>query len=243
MSARIATRPLAALVLAAATAAALAGCGASAGKEAASRAPDVAVLAAGDLATVARADLASGVLVQGTLEPVLDVNLIAPYPEALEEVAVKEGQAVARGQVLARFRTESMAPAAAGTEAARRVAAADLARMQNLFREGAVSARDLDAAEARLRAAEAEAALAGKRLGEATVRAPFAGVVAKRFVQSGDRVGDGDPLFRVVNTDELELSASVPTETLAGVRPGAPVALTVSGLGGASIAGRLGTVT
>jgi RND family efflux transporter MFP subunit len=242
MSARNAMRRAAAVALAAALAAAVAGCGASAGKEAAARGPDVAVLAASDLAKVGRADLATGVLVQGTLQPARDVNLAAPFPEVLDEVTVKEGQAVAAGQVLARFRATSIAPAAAGAEAARRVAAADYARMQSLFQEGAVSQRDLDGAEAQLRAAEAQAALAGKRLGEASVRAPFAGVVARRYVQGGDRVSDGDPLFRVVNTDELEFSASVPTEAMAGVRPGAKVALTVSGLDGAVVAGRVSRV-
>jgi RND family efflux transporter MFP subunit len=223
-------------------AAALAGCGNSAARKDGADDANVARLAPRDVATVGRADLATGVPVQGVLEPAVDVNIVAPFPEVLDAVLVKEGQAVGRGQVLARFRTASMAPAAAGAEAARRVAAADHTRMQNLFREGAVSQRDVDAAEAQLKAAEAQAALAQKDLGDATVTAPVAGVVAKRFVQSGDRVGDGDPLFRLVDTGELEFSASVPTEALGGVRPGAAVALTVSGLSGATVTGRVARV-
>jgi RND family efflux transporter MFP subunit len=223
-------------------AAALAGCGNSAARKDGAGDADVALLTARDVATVGRADLATGVSVQGVLQPAVDVNIVAPFPEVLDAVLVKEGQAVGRGQVLARFRMASVAPAAVGAEAARRVAAADYTRMQNLFREGAVAQRDVDAAEAQLRAAEAQAALARQHLDDATVTAPVGGAVAKRFVQSGDRVGDGDPLFRLVDTGELEFSASVPTEALSGVRPGAPVALTVSGLGGATVAGRVARV-
>ena len=232
------TRPMRRMLAAGVLLVLVAGCGAK--REAAPT--ESALLSSQDLALVTRTDLATGLPVQGTLEPSVDVQVVAPYPEVLDAVLVKEGQAVGRGQVLARFRTASMAPAAASAEAARRVAAADLTRMQNLLREGAVSQRDLDAAEAQLRAAEAQAALAQKFLGDATVTAPVAGVIAKRYAQSGDRVGDGDPIFRLVDTGELEFAASVPTEALGGVRPGAPVALTVSGLSGTTVTGRVARI-
>ncbi len=222
-------------------AAALNGCGgASATKN--DPGPQTALLAPRDVAAVTRLDLATGVPVQGTLQPSVDVSIVTPYPELIEAVLVKEGQAVRRGQVLARMRTQSIAPAAASAEAQRRIAASEFERMKNLFKEGAVSQRDVDNAEAQLRAAEAGAALARKRLDEANVTAAFDGVIARRFVQSGDRVADGDKLFRLVNTDELEFSASVPTEALERVRPGAPVALTVSGLGAVSVTGRVSRV-
>jgi RND family efflux transporter MFP subunit len=92
-----------------------------------------------------------------------------------------------------------------------------------------------------LRAAEAQEALARKHLDDATVRAPFDGVIAQRYVHSGDRVADGALLLRLVNTAELEFAATVPTAALGSVRPGAPVALTVSGLTGV-IRGRVARV-
>jgi len=203
---------------------------------------EAALLSPRDLAPVVRTDLATGLPVQGTLEPSVDVNVIAPYPEMLDVVPVKEGQAVRRGEVLARFRLESVAPAAVGAEAQRRTAAADYARMKNLLQEGAVAQRDLENAEAGLRAAEAQAALAKKHLDDATVRAPVDGVIAQRYVHSGDRVADGARLLRLVNTAELEFAATVPTEALGSVKPGAPVALGVSGLDGTTIVGRVARV-
>jgi RND family efflux transporter MFP subunit len=60
--------------------------------------------------------------------------------------------------------------------------------------------------------------------------------------QAGDRVGDGDQLFRVVNTSELELEATVPSEAVASVKVGTPVTLTVSGLDHATITGHISRV-
>ena len=217
-----------------------AGCGAKQAPP--SQDSTAALIGPRDVAKVARANLATGLPVTGTLKPAQDVTVTIPYPELIDAVVVKEGQAVRRGQPLAHLRTESLEPAAASAQAQRRSAAADFQRMQNLYKEGAVSQRDVDVAEAQLRAAEAMAAYADKRFKEATVRSPFDGVVAKRMVQGGDRLGEGGEMFRVVNTSELELEASVPGEAVGAVKVGAPVVLAVSGLESTTIRGRVARV-
>lgn len=49
-----------------------------------------------------------------------------------------------------------------------------------------------------------------RRLREATVRAPFAGVVAERGAQPGEFVQPGAVLARLVNTERLEVTAQAP---------------------------------
>lgn len=202
----------------------------------------VTVLGATDLARAARTDLIAGVPVSGTLKPSLSIRIAAPIAEVVEAVLVKEGEAVRHGQALARFRASALEPAALSAEAERRLAASDYERMQNLFKEGAVAQRDVENAEVTLRAAEARAADARKRLDEATVRAPVSGVISQRGVDSGDRVKDGDLLFQLVNTTELEFEATVPSEYLGDVRPGAPVLLAVTGATDQGLAGRVARV-
>src|SRR6267378_3952376 len=97
-------------------------------------------------------------------------------------------------------------------------------------------------AEVSLRAAESGEALAKKKLKESTVRAPSSGVISQRAVDSGDRVKDGDLLFQLVNTSELEFAATVPSEYAADVRVGAPVVLAVSGATDAGLSGRVSRV-
>jgi RND family efflux transporter MFP subunit len=200
------------------------------------------VLGASDVAIVERRDLAVGIPVSGTLEPAVDVRIKSPIPEVLEEVLVKEGQAVSRGQVLARFRSEMVRTASLSAEAQKRLAAADYERMQNLLKEGAVSQRDVDNAEAVWRAAEAQAVSAEQRLNDATVRAPVAGVIAERSVEGGDRIKDGDLMFLLINTSQLEFAAAVPSQYIGSVRPGIPVSLTVTGIPGSAIGGKVSRV-
>jgi RND family efflux transporter MFP subunit len=202
----------------------------------------VVELGGSDVARAARVDLIAGVPVSGTLDPSVVIRIASPIPEVVEAVFVKEGEAVHAGQALARFRTSAVEPAALSAEAQRRLAASDYERMQNLFKEGAVSQRDVENAEVSLRAAEANEALARKKLNESTVRAPSRGVISQRAVDSGDRVKDGDLLFQLVNTSELEFAATVPSEYAADVRVGAPVVLAVSGASDAGLSGLVSRV-
>jgi RND family efflux transporter MFP subunit len=201
-----------------------------------------AVLGPNDVATAQLADLIAGVPVSGTLDPAVDIRITAPAPDQLDAVLAKEGQSVRQGQVLARFRTTAVGPAAASAEAQRRLAAADFERMRSLYQEGAVSQRDVENAEVALRGAEAAAALATKRLEEATVRAPASGVIAARLVDGGARVKDGDLLFRLVDVRALEFTATVPSEFAGQVRPGARVVLAVTGATDVAVGGRVARV-
>lgn len=200
------------------------------------------VLGGGDIAHATATDLIAGVPVSGTLHPMVDVRIASPIPEILEAVYVREGQAVQEGQALARFRTDAAGPAALSAEAAVRLDSSDYVRMQNLYKEGAVSERDVQNAEVVLRAAQATAASAGKKLAESTVRAPVSGVITTKAVESGDRVKDGDQLFQLANISQLEFEATVPSEFAAQVHPGDAVNLTVTGLTGVQVHGRIARV-
>jgi len=233
-------------VAATALLAAAAGCGGrtpAAGAESHAGAPaDTAMMAAADVAVAARMDLSTGVPVSGPLAPSWRARVTSPIDDVVEEVFVREGQRVTRGQALGRFRMASVEADAASAHAALKSASADYERQKNLLREGAVSERDAQGAEAAWRAAAAQDAAASRRLLDATLRAPGAGSVTTRSVQSGDRVGKGDPLFVISNTDELEFQATVPGEYVSLVHVGAPVRLDVSGWPEGSIEGKVARI-
>jgi RND family efflux transporter MFP subunit len=118
-----------------------------------------------------------------------------------------------------------------------------------LFGEGAIAQRDRDNAlvalettRSRLSLAISQAANAEDRLKSATLTAPAAGVVSKRYAQAGDRVDNGKPVVEVVDTRVLQLSASVPTEWLGELRIGRAVQLTVAQLGSSEVSGRISRI-
>jgi len=242
-------------------AAGLAGCGAkqangTAGQAVAEVAPSTATLNPTDVAVVRRETLRSGIPLSGALEPKVRITVGAPLAEQLLEVYVNEGDRVQQGQPLARFKDQVLQAAAAYARAdvqtqrmAVRVAEAESARAVALFGEGAIAQRDrdnalvaLEGARSRLSLSESQAANADDRLHSSTLTAPAAGVISKRYAQAGDRVDNGKPVFEMVDTRVLQLSASVPTEWLPALRVGRAVSLTIAQLDSSHVSGQISRI-
>ncbi|MCC7009227.1 MAG: HlyD family efflux transporter periplasmic adaptor subunit [Acidobacteria bacterium] len=90
--------------------------------------------------------------------------------------------------------------------AADRIAAAEatLARLRAGARR-----EELDAAEARVRAIDADLATLGQRRADATITAPSAGIVTSRLVEPGELVAVGSPVAVIVDLDRAWVNAYV----------------------------------
>jgi RND family efflux transporter MFP subunit len=244
-------------IVAALAAALAAGCGGRNTDSAqAENTPEKISVGAADVTTAVRTTLHAGVPVSGSLEPKVFITVGAPVAEQIVEMFVDEGQRVQQGEPLCRFKDEVLRAAANSARAdvatqrmQASIAVAESTRADALLREGAIAPRDrdntvlaLNAARARLALAEAQAASADDRLSTATLRAPASGVVSKRYQQAGDRADFGKPVFDIVDTRVLQLSASVPVEHMAELRLGRTVALTVSQLDSTSVTGRISRI-
>jgi len=101
-----------------------------------------------------------------------------------------------------------------------------------------------DAAADRLRQAEASLQYADQRLRETVIRAPFDGVVSRRFVDPGEPV-TSMPVTQLVEVQEvgvLELLFSLPQDLLRSVRPGTEVEFEVEGMKGSGGTGKIDVV-
>ncbi len=108
-------------------------------------------------------------------------------------------------------------------------------RIEALHARGVASEARRDQATTQLRLAEAEAVAGEARLGvaeralaDASVRAPFAGVVSLRLVSAGEFVQPGTPLFDLVALDPVDAEFRLPEADAARVAPGQDVAVGVA---------------
>ncbi len=89
-------------------------------------------------------------------------------------------------------------------------------------------------AEADVLSAEATLKLAEIDLYVTDIRAPYGGVVTKRYTEVGAFVALGDPVVSLIDNDHLEIEADVPAERISGLIPGTAVSFTLSGDGSAN---------
>lgn len=193
------------------------------------------------------------ITVSGTLLPMQSTVLGSQVNGRVERVLVDVGDRVQRGQPLVQLdrvffeievaqRKAALSAATVSLEDARR----NLVRMKELFErpkgvqpaisqkqyEDAITAQQAAAA----RVEESRAALRGaeQRMAEATIRAPYDGVVTQRFIDPGESI-TATPVTRLVEVQSLatlKLEFSLPQKMLANVRTGTPVRYRVSGAGG-----------
>lgn len=209
--------------------------------------------APGDLAQLQSVPLGRQIPVSGSMKPLLQATVRAKVPAEVARVHVQEGDRVAAGAPLvsldaADLRARYDAQAAAVAEARARL---DLARKnqknnQALLDKAFISqtafdgiANTVQVAEANLQSVEAQAAIAQRALADAQVRAPFAGIVAKRWVNVGDKVSGDMPVAQVVDLARMELEAPVPVSEIPFVQVGQEIAFQVDGFPGRRFTGKV----
>lgn len=172
-----------------------------------------------------------------TLEPKITGRITA--------VAAEEGETVEAGQLLvtlddAELQAELSAALAALSLARveREQAERADARIQRLFKTKSVSEDQLDAARfahaaavERVRAAEAQVALARARLDETRLKAPFAGVIVERRAEIGQLTRPGEPLLVLEDQDRLTLRTRVKEQDIPHVSLGDRVVVVIDALG------------
>jgi RND family efflux transporter MFP subunit len=158
----------------------------------------------------------------GIAAPIQQATLSTRLMGTVTDVQVREGDRVAAGQLLvsidARDLTAKSTQAAASiaeAEALHRDAEAQANRIRGLYADSAATRAQLDAAEtglARARAALDAARAAATELGAirsySVIRAPFAGVVTKRYADPGAFATPGAPLVTIQDVSVLRISAT-----------------------------------
>jgi membrane fusion protein, multidrug efflux system len=201
------------------------------------------VLGPEDTALVTRAPIQTGPALTGTLTAERQATVRAQLSGSVLETLAEPGQAVRRGQLLARLDSTSLTDAynsaRAAVENARgnlSVAVREAERQRALVAAGAVAQRNVEttqqavvSAQSGLALARSQLANAEKQLSYTRVTAPFSGVVSERPVSGGDVVQPGTAIYTVVDPSSLQLEASIPAEQLATLRVGSPVEFTVTG--------------
>ncbi|MBL0290843.1 MAG: efflux RND transporter periplasmic adaptor subunit [Betaproteobacteria bacterium] len=222
----------------------------------AQRAKDVAValeFAPTDLTRVEGRALARRLPVSGTLQPLKQAVVKAKVSGDVRQIAVREGEAVRAGQVLARIDTADLEARLAeriGTlESSRaQLALAEKTRATNLalLKQNFISRNAFDNSESSysvsqgtVKSAEAQVQIARNALKDAVVVAPLSGIVARRHVQPGEKVGFDAPLVTVVDLAGLELQALVPAVDVPELAIGMQVELAIDGFGERRFAGRV----
>jgi membrane fusion protein, multidrug efflux system len=224
-----------------------------------------------ELAKVSRAPLAQEITVVGNLIGDATVSVVPRTAGRLQDVSVKLGDRVSRGQRIAKIEDFEIVEQVKQAEAAQEVSLAtirqreadlqlaetNVERSRSLFERQLLPKQTLDDNEARYQAALAQLDLARAQntqskarldelrinLANTVITSPVNGFVAKRSVDPGAFVSQQAPVADVVDITRVRLVANVVEKDLKELQSGNATSVEVDAFPGEKFTGRIARVS
>ena len=212
-------------------------------------------LAAVDMATVGPATLVQTLAVAGTVDASKQAVLRSRHAGTATGMLKRAGDKVQAGERLARVDSEELRLRISErdsmlkqTQAQLSVAESNRAQQRSLSDRGFISRAAFDAAESgyisarsAFDTARTSMDIAKSALAETVLTAPISGVISKRTVEPGERVGSEMAVFTIIDPTSLEVVVPVAAERVAELKMG-QIAKFQLDAGGAYIEGKLSRI-
>ncbi len=205
---------------------ALSGCG-KRGEEVGGEAPHLKVL----VVQAAIRPLWDEEEVVGNVEAAQRAVLSAKVMGVIDAINVAPGARVAAAEVLATIDAREIKARLDQAVAAQDQAERDFGRIEKLLKSGSSTRQEYDAANTRLRTADAALVEARTMLQYTSITAPFDGVVTRKLVEVGDLATPGKPLLEMENSSLLRFECEVPEALVDRIEMGSVLPVRVDAAG------------
>lgn len=179
----------------------------------------------------------------GEVEPVNWAKLATASSARLMSLAAREGDRIARGQVLAVQDDRVERATLAELEARQRFYEADYERKEKLAQRDIVSQQVLAQTRAFAEEYAAKVRAQKERIGLLSITSPIDGIVLRRDGELGELLAAGTTVLWVGDPSELNIVAAIDEEDIALVREGQKVLVKSDAQPGRAIEGRVARIT
>ena len=189
----------------------------------------------------------------GVVEPWRASTVAGEVSGRVEDLKVRRGQKVSRGQVLAQLDKSNLLLKLKEARARKDAAQARLERVRDVLerserlKEGKLIS-DKDLRQARLNVQELEGDLAvteagilqrDDELGKKTIRAPFNGVITRELTEIGQWVEEGGDIVHMIDLSKVRIIVDIPEKYVSGVKENEEVMVEIDALGQQRFKGRI----
>ena len=160
---------------------------------------------------------------QATVQTKENLMLSAEFGGILQQLLVKEGQKVTKGQTLAKVDDGGLSSQLAQMETQAALAKTTFERQENLWNQKIGSEIQYLQAKTNYNAQLKAVAQMKSQLGKTVIKAPFSGTIDEIASERGSVVGPGTPILRIVSLGNMYLEAEVPEKKIGTIKKGSEV--------------------
>ena len=156
--------------------------------------------------------------IDGLIEAVHQATVSAQTSGRITKIYVDVDDYVSKGDLLLEFSGKGHQAAFNAAKANLKQAEAEHKRIKDIYAQKLVAKAVLERAESAYKSAKARFEQAEEALEYTRVRAPYSGIVVKRFVQVGENATVGQKLMAGLSLESLRARVQVPQDMIHGVR-------------------------
>ena len=160
--------------------------------------------------TIEPVTLRDVIFLPGETEAWHDVKVAANTAGRVEWLGPREGQAVKKGQLLAKIEVSALKAALANAEAAYQLAEELCQRRRRLYKNKIIAKEELDQSETQRTLAMTDLEQIKVRYNHGFPRSPITGIINHLYVDVGEYADMGKPLADIVNIDKIKINVQVP---------------------------------
>lgn len=171
------------------------------------------------------------VYLPGLIQANVSSTLAAEKAGKIDQLKADRGDRVEKGTLLMQIDDRVWAAELKRAEVAARDAKNNFERFQQLKKTGAVSDSEYDAVEREYIITKAGLEQARVNREQCQVRAPVNGIINDRFVEPGEYVQPGTPVFEIVDNETVKVLIGIPEKDIFALKVGDRMSFTVQPLG------------
>lgn len=172
---------------------------------------------------------ADNLSLSGSLEANEQIEIRSEVSGIVESINFNEGSSVSKGQLLFKVNDIELRAQFAQIKTAQNLASENERRAKLLLQKQAISQEEYDIASADFQSAKAQTQLIQAQLAKTSVRAPFSGKIGLRYISKGTYVTPATPIAKLVNTNQLKITFSIPEKYASQMKVNTIIHFTTSG--------------
>lgn len=168
---------------------------------------------------VGKSNGASALHYIGTAEEKESMSLSFLVAGTIKSMNADEGQFVQRGALLASMDESSAISALNAAEASLEQAKDAYNRMDMLYKNASLPDIKMTEIKTKLKQAQATYDIAKKNCKDFRIASPFSGVIGKKILSAGETSVPGQPVYTLLNIDEVRIKITVPETEISDIDP------------------------
>lgn len=164
--------------------------------------------------------------VTGTVNADITATISAEESGVIEDFLKEKGDSVNKGNVVVKLKSKVLQASFDEAKASYLLSEATFKRQANLYRDNVISEQKYLEYKYTLEQNKARYENLKAHLDKTKIKSPISGIIDEKLAEIGEFVQPGTPLFKVVKTDIIKISAGVPERYIPDVKIGSPATLT-----------------